>query len=335
MLGPSTLSQVAKGIEVNAVAQAPMQIVVSSINHDGQSLLSPIQDAYEQAIRYYGKQSLRRPELNESSILEQLRDFEQVIQFLSSQMSAVTRGFELNQNSNATLEVIRGIVLQSSATLENKAEALLGKAHELELTDTGSPFHMLIPSCSDLVSYVDKLLDIGDKIVATREEKVSLEREFRRALEDVRKKYFQVDYLQRGRLQSSLYVNRGTIYLLFRELLTNSFKYRETGRRLEISRNDSSDKDIIKISVGDNGIGIDPVHCEEAIYKAGFRVDNFKIDPEKKRGPPPGQGVGLSIVKSIVDNLHGTVEAKSVIGEGTQIYLTFPKAHNIAGRVLA
>lgn len=72
------------------------------------------------------------------------------------------------------------------------------------------------------------------------------------------------------------------------------------------------DKDVIKLSVKDNGIGIDKEtleHCFEPF---------FTTKGEK------GTGLGLSIVYGIMNRHGGKVEIKSELGKGTEVILIFP-----------
>ncbi len=72
------------------------------------------------------------------------------------------------------------------------------------------------------------------------------------------------------------------------------------------------DKDVIKLSVKDNGVGIDKEtleHCFEPF---------FTTKGEK------GTGLGLSIVYGIMNRHGGKVEIKSELGKGTEVILIFP-----------
>jgi signal transduction histidine kinase len=63
----------------------------------------------------------------------------------------------------------------------------------------------------------------------------------------------------------------------------------------------------------DNGQGIDELYLQR-IFEMYFRAN------EKSKG----NGLGLYIVKKIVDKLRGTVSVKSQFGKGTLITVTLP-----------
>ena len=70
----------------------------------------------------------------------------------------------------------------------------------------------------------------------------------------------------------------------------------------------------MNITVKDNGIGIDE-KCIGKIFDLYYRVDN-----EQEQG----SGLGLYIVKRIVDDFNGEIKVKSEQNEGTFFELTLP-----------
>jgi signal transduction histidine kinase len=97
-------------------------------------------------------------------------------------------------------------------------------------------------------------------------------------------------------------------------LLNNSVKYSmlEPVIDIRISANDK-----LKIIISDNGPGIDKEDIGE-IFNKFYRGKN------EKAGKVKGLGLGLYIVKRIVESHEGTVEAESYPGEGTSIIIQLP-----------
>lgn len=82
----------------------------------------------------------------------------------------------------------------------------------------------------------------------------------------------------------------------------------------------SAEPDHINIAVSDNGIGI-PKDQQKDIFKRFFRAENAKtLDPE-------GSGLGLFIVKTIIDRHGGTLDFKSEEGKGTTFLISLPLRH--------
>jgi signal transduction histidine kinase len=104
------------------------------------------------------------------------------------------------------------------------------------------------------------------------------------------------------------------IRTILSNLISNSFKYYNPNVSqpfVEIIIR----VDFIKASilVRDNGIGIEDAH-QEKIFNMFFRGTTRST----------GTGLGLFIVKSMVDRLNGNLEIESVKNEGTSFYVTIP-----------
>ncbi|MBC1369786.1 cell wall metabolism sensor histidine kinase WalK [Listeria welshimeri] len=72
------------------------------------------------------------------------------------------------------------------------------------------------------------------------------------------------------------------------------------------------------ITVSDNGSGI----AEEDIPYLFERF--YKVDKARKRGKAVGTGIGLAIVKNIVEAHNGKISVESVLGEGSDFIITLP-----------
>lgn len=100
--------------------------------------------------------------------------------------------------------------------------------------------------------------------------------------------------------------------------ISNSVKYMGKPQG-DILINSSEEGDYIRVSITDNGPGIDQKDLTH-IFDRFFRTDTSR---NSKKG---GTGLGLAIVKKIIEDHSGTISAASVPGEGTSIYFTLPRA---------
>jgi signal transduction histidine kinase len=66
--------------------------------------------------------------------------------------------------------------------------------------------------------------------------------------------------------------------------------------------------------VNDTGIGISEQFSKHGIFRL-FVQENFLVN---------GTGLGLHIVKRIVDDMQGTISVQSVLGSGTRFDVTIP-----------
>ena len=95
-------------------------------------------------------------------------------------------------------------------------------------------------------------------------------------------------------------------------LLTNAIKYRDTQRPLNIVFKTESNEKYTSLSVSDNGQGI----------RQEYQDRVFKIF--ERMGQEEGTGIGLTIVKSIMEKHTGKVELTSQQGIGSEFRLMFP-----------
>lgn len=98
-------------------------------------------------------------------------------------------------------------------------------------------------------------------------------------------------------------------------LLENAINYSPEGTEIKVQLENENDR--IKISVADQGCGI-PEREQSRIFERFYRVDK---DRSRKTG---GTGLGLSVVKHMVENLGGSVGVSSVAGQGATFYFYLP-----------
>ena len=99
------------------------------------------------------------------------------------------------------------------------------------------------------------------------------------------------------------------------ELIENAIRFTPQGGHIEIRSAAVNDHQLM-LEVVDNGIGISPDHLPH-IFEHFFKADGTR----KMTG---GAGLGLSMVKRIVELHHGFVEVKSVPGEKTVFRIILP-----------
>jgi PAS domain S-box-containing protein len=100
-------------------------------------------------------------------------------------------------------------------------------------------------------------------------------------------------------------------------LLTNAIKYSPDGSPVELSV--TADREQVHFGVRDEGVGIRSEDLPRVFHKF-YRAE----DPVVRR--IPGTGLGLYIVRSLVDMLGGHVDVRSQYGKGSVFTISLPRA---------
>lgn len=98
-------------------------------------------------------------------------------------------------------------------------------------------------------------------------------------------------------------------------LAANALRHTPAGGTITLESRRAADR--VVLSVGDTGVGIAPDHLPHVF-------DRFYKADEARRGTTGGSGLGLSIVKAIVERHGGTVEVRSTPGSGSVFEIRLP-----------
>jgi len=123
------------------------------------------------------------------------------------------------------------------------------------------------------------------------------------------------------RLTTTVTADPKLIKRVFDNLLTNAIKYSRKDKKLHIELySQQIAADNLTVCFSDNGIGIDTQH-QHTVFRPFKRLHS--------RSEIPGTGMGLAIVKKILDLHHGDVVLSSQVGDGTTVKLTLPGSKNM------
>lgn len=110
--------------------------------------------------------------------------------------------------------------------------------------------------------------------------------------------------------------DRAQISQVFSNLVSNSVKYRNPSREGRILISSEKEGDRVRYLVEDNGVGIGSKHLEK-IFDVFYRI-------RKSGQQQEGEGIGLTIVKRIVQKHKGQIWCESSEGEGTRFFIELP-----------
>jgi two-component system sensor histidine kinase/response regulator len=107
---------------------------------------------------------------------------------------------------------------------------------------------------------------------------------------------------------------------LWTNLISNAIKYTPSGGRVTVTLDDQGEWAVG--TVEDTGIGIAP-EDQEKIFEEFYRT------PQAKAVEPRGTGLGLPLVKRIVEGHGGTIEVESALGQGSRFIFRLPVARAV------
>lgn len=111
--------------------------------------------------------------------------------------------------------------------------------------------------------------------------------------------------------------NMDSLSQVISNLLTNSIKYSKLNSGGEVWLKADGDENWVTIVVHDDGIGIDEEHLPH-IFDRFYRVENRRTKIE-------GVGLGLYIVRALVEQHGGRIEVDSIVDQGTTFTIRLPR----------
>jgi signal transduction histidine kinase len=113
---------------------------------------------------------------------------------------------------------------------------------------------------------------------------------------------------------ASFVIDKKRIEILINNTLSNAVKYQDINKEYSLLNiSVKFDKNNFVMTFEDNGLGIETKY-QDKIFEMFYRANAYSL----------GSGLGLYIVKGIVEKLEGKIELKSAFGKGTTFIFTFP-----------
>lgn len=112
-----------------------------------------------------------------------------------------------------------------------------------------------------------------------------------------------------------LQTHRQPLQQILLNLLNNAVKYNDKGSQGRINVSSWQAGENIVFQVKDNGVGFDPKFSDR-VFQMYQRVSTMKVE---------GSGMGLAIVKKLIQSIGGTIEVESAVGQGAIFRFTWPQ----------
>ena len=136
--------------------------------------------------------------------------------------------------------------------------------------------------------------------------------------ERAKKLNIDLEYVEFPKSTLVLLADKFRIRQVLVNVVDNAIKYSPEGGSVRVEVADMGN--MVQVVVSDTGIGIsreDLGHITDRFFRAS------------KSGGIPGSGIGLAVVKEIVDAHHGVLEIESEEGKGTTVLISLPKTQEI------
>jgi signal transduction histidine kinase/DNA-binding response OmpR family regulator len=125
-----------------------------------------------------------------------------------------------------------------------------------------------------------------------------------------------------------VYCDKDMVEKILSNLLSNAFKFTPEGGKVTVAltpvpspngrrMSEGRGEGVVEISVSDTGIGITPVQLDK-VFDRFYQVDASQTREHE------GSGLGLALVKELVELHHGTISVQSEIGRGTTFTVQLP-----------
>ena len=122
-----------------------------------------------------------------------------------------------------------------------------------------------------------------------------------------------ITILLESELQTYIQADADDLEIIFNNLISNAVKYNDENGSVSVNLRQQAERFVI--TVKDTGIGMEQKDVDK-LFNEFTRIRNEKTKHIS------GSGLGLSILKKMVDKYNGTIEVNSKWGEGTEFIVT-------------
>ena len=187
----------------------------------------------------------------------------------------------------------------------------------------------VLKNARHILALINQLLDISKiesgqmKVELVKGDIVDYTRELINRFQSICKNKGQRLYFLADKKSWSINFDSNKWDKIIYNLLSNAIKFTPEGKEIQVSLIETRNKDesYLKLIVRDSGIGI-PEDQLEYIFDRFYQVDHSATRTQQ------GTGIGLSLVKELIQLQNGTIAVFSEVGKGTsfEIMLPIPKS---------
>lgn len=168
---------------------------------------------------------------------------------------------------------------------------------------------------STLCSNILRLSRIENQKIITKPSEFSLDEQMRDVLLILEPQWTQKELELNVELEeTSFYADEELLQQVWINIIDNAIKFTEPKGKIDVTLK-NFDENVV-VTVKDNGIGMTD-EAQKHIFEKFYQGDRSHASD--------GNGLGLALVKKIVDICSGTITVSSALGQGSQFTVTLPK----------
>jgi signal transduction histidine kinase len=249
------------------------------------------------------------------------------IQDITERVKANELAKEAEFNKRA-LEMKERFIANVSHEMRTPMNVILGlsrllldtKLSDVQLTYLNSIIHsgdMLLGIVNDILeisSHQQGRLELIYKSVNIRDLIKNIETQMKPRVEE---KILTAQYFVANEVPEILEIDQLRLQQILMNLVGNAIKFTENGGiKVSVNFDNSHEQRSLKIMIEDTGIGI-PTEKIDSVFEPFVRV----ISKEKLH---EGTGLGLTIVKTWIEKMNGSIIIQSKLGKGTNVLISLP-----------
>ncbi|QNH62072.1 sensor histidine kinase [Hymenobacter sediminicola] len=227
-----------------------------------------------------------------------------------------------NKKKNATLEILSHDLAGPFVMMEQLAGYVGEKILPLQDTKLDELLRVMKTTCQDSISLIRDFVDnefMESSHVELKIERVDMVAELREMLEEYQRseEHLSKNFLFRPESPSAyIEVDNNKFMQVINNLISNAIKFTPDGGQIEVSVVEEPGR--VLVSVADNGIGI-PKQLMPVLFDRFTPARRPGLRGEKTTG------LGMSIIKTIVELHKGHIHCQSVEQQGTTFTIELPR----------
>ena len=311
--------------KIESVTWAGRQEKEIGLGKDGQVELTPRKsfEAWTESVRYQAEKWLD----SEIKVVREMRGvLVDVVMRIAGELklradilSRVNRELEASNSELDSFAYIASHDLKEPLRgISNYSQFLLEDYYDVIDNDGKQKLETLIRLSRRMSELLNSLLQysrVGR--VELNTEKVNLNELLEELVEDFKPSLGQNESIILENTLPGLQLDPIRISEVFQNLLANGLKYNEAANKeVKIGLAESSEAGLVDIYVKDNGIGI-PENNHEAVFTIFRRLHS-------REAYGGGSGVGLTIVRKVIERHNGKIRIESELGKGSTFIISLP-----------